>query len=305
MIYLYAISTFTLVVDQAAQPARKTYTNLSYANDSKAQKLDLYLPAKAGPYALVIWIHGGGFIGGDKANFRGSPILQALLDRGYATAVINYRLSGEAKFPAQIFDTKAAVRWLRANAATYDLNPGKVGVWGASAGGNLAALLATSNNTKGLEDLSMGNSREPSSVQVAIDWFGPTNFLLMDQMAREQGCTGILHDGLYSPESRLVGYAIQTKPLQSLAPNPAAYVSRDDPPMYIEHGQLDCTVPYHQSQLLYDSLRKIKNSADIKLKFLGRSGHGDNEFNSPGNISAMIDFLDIYLRLETTNTKLK
>lgn len=119
-----------------------TYEDLAYANLSSAQKLDLYIPTTgSGPFPVVIMVYGDGFMFGDKADGAGLTGVDQLLAAGYAVASINYRLSGEATYPAQIFDAKAAVRFLRANATEYNLNPDKFGAWGASAGGNLVALL--------------------------------------------------------------------------------------------------------------------------------------------------------------------
>lgn len=117
-----------------------TQKDLAYASGSSAQKLDLYIPTNgSGPFPVVIMVHGGGFMFGDKADGAGLTGVDQLLAAGYAVASINYRLSGEAQYPAQIFDAKAAVRFLRANAGKYNLNPDKFGAWGASAGGNLVS----------------------------------------------------------------------------------------------------------------------------------------------------------------------
>lgn len=277
-------------------PQRETFTDVKYGTQSNAQKSDIYLPAAKPPFPVLVWIHGGGWVQGDKTTFKAQPMLEALLSRGYAVVTINYRLSGEAKFPAQIYDVKAAIRWIKANATTYKFNADKIGVWGSSAGGHLTALLATSQNVASLENLTQGNPSQSSKIQVAIDWFGPTDFLLMDKMTIEQKCSAATHNGASSPESALMGFPIQSQPQLTAITNPAKYVSNDDPPMYIQHGRIDCTVPYNQSQLLYDSLITKKSKTEIKLKFLEKSGHGGNEFETAANIKEMIDFLDIYLK---------
>ena len=124
--------------------ARAVYTDLAYAGDSPSQKLDLYLPATGEPpYPVILGIHGGSFAYGDKADGQITTVLEAL-DRGYAVAGLNYRLSDEAPFPAAVYDVKAAVRWLRAHAGEYQLDPGRFAAWGHSAGGNLAAIAGTS-----------------------------------------------------------------------------------------------------------------------------------------------------------------
>ena len=188
-----------------------THKDLAYAIVSSAQKLDLYIPQGSGPFPLVIMVHGGGFMMGDKAEGMGLAGVDKLLAAGYAVASINYRLSGEAQYPAQIYDAKAAVRFLRANAATYNLNPTKFGAWGASAGGNLVALLGTTCGVAELEGAELGNADQSSCVQAVVDWFGPIDFLAMDEQFKGTSCAQD-HNDAASPESQLVGAAIQTVP---------------------------------------------------------------------------------------------
>src|SRR5262249_24089734 len=135
------------------------------------QKLDLYLPDKAdGPLPVVVWVHGGAWRQGSK---NGCPGVY-LAARGFAVASVGCRLSHDAVFPAQIEDCKAAVRWLRANAKKYTLDPDHVGAWGASAGGHLVALLGTTGGMKDLEGKD-GDLDQSSKVQCVVDWFGPTD----------------------------------------------------------------------------------------------------------------------------------
>jgi len=152
---------------------------------------------------LIIHIHGGGWSGGDK---NGIPPI-GLVANGYALASVQYRLSGEAIFPAAIQDCKAAVRWLRANAKKYNLDPDHFGVWGGSAGGHLVALLGTSG---GVKEFEVGDNLNVSSkVQAVCDWFGPTDFLQMNAQAKAGAGGALDHDGPKSPESRFIGGAIQ------------------------------------------------------------------------------------------------
>jgi acetyl esterase/lipase len=134
----------------------RRWMDLPYAATSGAQRLDLYLPAEGkGPFPVILSIHGGAFLGGDKGDRQVIPMLEGL-ERGYAVVSINYRLSGEAIWPAQIHDCKAAVRWVRANAKQYRLDPDKIATWGGSAGGHLSAMVGTSGDVGSLEDLTLG-----------------------------------------------------------------------------------------------------------------------------------------------------
>jgi len=239
----------------------------------------LFLPDGQGPFPLIVFIHGGGWQDGDKIlNAKHLASLQ--VSRGFALASINYRLSGEALFPAQIEDCKSAVRWLRAHADAYGINPDKIVAWGSSAGGHLAALVGTSAEVAELEDLSAGNSSHSSRVQAVIDWYGPTDFLQM----------GGSHDGPGSPESKLVGCAIQTCPDKVKAANPITYVSKDDPPFLIQHGDADPVVPYSQSQLLHDAL--IGAGLESTFELVAGAAHGGPEFKSEAVRLSVEAFLD-------------
>jgi acetyl esterase/lipase len=279
-------------------PERTIKLDQAYATLHAAQKLDIYTPKAIGPYPVVVLIHGGGWVQGDKQEYRTSTKTEALLTRGYAVVAINYRLSFTAKFPAQIQDVKATIRWIRANANTYNFNANKIGAWGTSAGGHLTALLATSGNVTALEDLTMGDATKSSKIQAAVDWFGPTDLLQMDAQTIAQGCgaSAATHNGVNSPESQLMGYAIQTQPALVQLANPITYVTNDDPPMYIAHGMGDCTVPRAQGQILYDALVAVKGTTDIKLNMLTASGHGTGQFEDIATVNLMVDFFDKYFK---------
>jgi acetyl esterase/lipase len=281
--------------------AQGTYTpniDLPYVNDGNVRHmLDLYTPNGAtGPVPLIIWIHGGGWQSGSKSlNPNGPQIRYA--QNGYAVASLNYRLSGEAIFPAQIHDCKAAIRWLRANAATYNLDPARFGVWGSSAGGHLAALVATSNDVTDMEGTVGANPGFSSRVQAAGDWFGPTDFLQMDTQAKQAGCGGSTHDSPTSPESLLLGCSIQTCPDAAARANPMTYVSGDDPPIFIQHGLTDCTVSYGQSQILQTLFQSIGH--DSSLSLFAATGHGGAAFTTPENLAFLDNFWDQKLRVPT------
>jgi acetyl esterase/lipase len=278
-------------------PTQKEYLDVPFATVSSAQKLDIYLPSTGNaPFPVLVWIHGGGWKNGDKKQFRTTNMLSELLAHGYAVVAINYRLSGEAIFPAQIFDVKASIRWIKANAATYAFNSNKIGVWGSSAGGHLSALAGTSGGVAELEDMSLGNSNFTSKVQAAVDWFGPTDFLKMDSMASTHGCAPFGHNAANSPESALIGYQITKRPDLVAKANPITYISSDDPPFFIEHGLIDCTVSHEQSQLLYDKLLPVLGGQKLKLKFFEDTGHGGGLFSNAATVMEVIDFLDLHLK---------
>jgi acetyl esterase/lipase len=278
------LSSFT-ISNNTQQTSLTTFRDVEYTNvDGISLKLDLYVPNHEGPFPVVVWIHGGAWSSGDKSN---PPALREV-SRGYAVVSINYRLSSQAIFPAQINDCKAAIRWLRAHAAQYNLNPNRIAAWGRSAGGHLAALLGTSGDVSDLEDFSQGNASVSSQIQAVIDWFGPTDVLQMDAQALP--CSSICHDCPNSPESRLVGCPIQTCPDRAARANPIRYITADAPPFLIHHGTEDCAVPPMQSQILYDALQLM--GVDATLLYLEGAGHGGPEFRDPAILAEVDAFLD-------------
>ena len=283
-------------VDFPVTIATPQYPDLAYATASPAQKLDLYLPDGPGPFPVVLIVHGGAFMFGDKSHDISMAGTDQLLGRGYAVANVNYRLSGEAKAPAQIQDVKTAVRWLRAHAGEYRLNPHKIGAWGSSAGANLAALLGTSGGVAALEGADLGHAEQSSRVQVVVDWFGPIDFLQMDAQFQGTPCPAD-HDAPDSPESRLIGAPIQTRPDLVKAVNPITYVSAEASPTLIQHGAEDCLVPPQQSQLLFDALLPAIGADKVQLTLLEGAGHGGGPlFWTDANMARVFDFLDRFLK---------
>jgi acetyl esterase/lipase len=269
---------------------------LPYAEASGSQKLDIYLPSSgSGPFPVIVSIHGGAFLMGDKADGQLTPML-AGLDRGYAVVSVNYRLSSEAQFPAQVNDVKAAIRFLRANAATYNLDPNKIAVWGGSAGGYLAAMLGTSGGVADLEDMSQGNSDQSSAVQAVVDWFGPISFLDMDAQFTASGIGPANHNAADSPESKLLGSALTEVPELVAEADPTTYISSDDPPFFIQHGTADGNVPSEQSVDFAAALTKVLGAGNVTLQLLEGAGHAGPEFTTAENVALVLDWLDGHLK---------
>jgi acetyl esterase/lipase len=254
-----------------AQPGRQDLSRVKVLRDieyvpggHERQKLDLYLPEGTpsdGPRPLIVWVHGGAWRTGSKNN---CPAIR-FTDDGYAVASINYRLSQHAIFPAQIQDCKVAIRWLRANAGTYAIDPNRIGAWGASAGGHLVALLGTASDVK---DFEVGPHPGVSSrVQAVCNFFGPTDFTKINSF-----WTTMDHDAPDSPESRLIGGPIQENKDKVQRANPITYITKDDPPFLIVHGDKDPLVPHNQSELLHDALGRA--GVETTLYTVQGGGHG-------------------------------
>lgn len=276
----------------------RKWLDLAYAAKSPAQRLDVYVPDHGqGPFPVILSLHGGAFMGGDKRDVQVLPMLEGL-KRGFATVAANYRLSGEAGFPALVQDVKAAVRWIRAHAREFGLDGSKVGAWGGSAGGYLSVMLGTSAGIAALEDHDLGNPGVPSDVQAVVDWFGPTNFLKMDDQLAAAGmppAPGMEHNGSASPESLLLRAPISAVPEKVHAANPETYIREGAPPFLIQHGTRDAIVPAQQSVELAARLRQTSGEEMVTLELLDGFEHGDPRFEAPENVARVLDFLEQHL----------
>ena len=258
-------------------------------------ELDLHTPA-GGPAPLIVFVHGGGWRVGTRAVFnptwrdwRPDPF-HRLVAAGFAVASVDYRLSGEAVFPAQLHDVKAAIRWLRAHAGEHGLDPDRFAIMGDSSGGWTAAMAGlTGDRLEG----AVGETRGSSRVQAVVDLYGPTDFLQMDAQMLPGACATFnelmgltdCHDDPGSPESRLMGFPIRTRPDDVAAANPCAYASPHAPPFLIAHGQLDALVPHGQSELLFEALAAA--GAEATFFSVPEIGH-DKGIVSPGLPEAVV-----------------
>ena len=278
---------------------KRRFLNVPYANLSMAQMLDIYLPDEGlGPFPVILSIHGGAFMGCDKGDLQVLPALEAL-NLGYAVVALNYRLSWEATFPALVQDVKAAVRWVRANATWYYFDPARIAAWGGSAGGYLSTMLGVSAGVPALEDLGLGNSDQPCDVGAVVDWYGPTNFLKMDEQLTASGLAplaGAEHNGADSPESLLLGDQITHIPEKVAEANPETYLHENIPPFLIQHGVRDATVPVQQSISLAQKMKQVCGDDRVILEVFEGFEHADRRFESPVNVRRVLNFIDQHLK---------
>jgi len=255
--------------------------------DGVALKLDLYYPKSvASAVPIAVYVHGGGWTAGDKSGGAGLRDLQELVSRGYLVAAINYRLAPRYKFPAQIEDVKCAIRYLRANAVRHGADPERIGAWGGSAGGHLVALLGVTDSGAGF-DGSGGYLDQSSRVQAVVDMFGPTDLTKLFA-----GVNPRLIETVFGTTDRNAELLKKASPVN--------YVSIDDPPFLILHGELDKLVPPSQSQVFYEKLKETGVPATLVI--VKNAGHGFSEAASPiwpsrEEISKMVaDFFDRHLK---------
>jgi acetyl esterase/lipase len=285
----------------SAIESSKSWIDADYVGDGiTGHHLDILLPKTGhGPYPVVVCIYGSAWFGNNlKGNTFTTGLGQRLLKEGFAVVSINYRSSHDAKFPAQIQDTKAAIRFIRANSKSFSLDSHFVAITGWSSGGHLAAMCGTTNGTQStningltvdIEGRLGKNLGQSSGVDAVIDWFGPTDFLIMDQCG-----SSMKHDDPNSPESSLVGGPIQDNKDKVALANPISYVNKSNPPFLIFHGDKDPLVPHCQSEKLYERLRKAGVQAELVLVPGGQHGPGvmiDKYYDQ------MISFLQSQMRL--------
>jgi acetyl esterase/lipase len=255
--------------------------NIEYAAaGEKKLLLDIYkLKEQNEPY-LVVWIHGGAWHSGNKEN----PPLN-LLGYGYALASIDFRVSTEKPFPAQVYDIKAAIRFLRANAGKYGYQPNKIIIWGSSSGGHLAALVATSNNDKELEGTVGNNTNTSSSVQACIDYFGPTDLLTILDQSTPHGLNVRL-----PALAILLGKPVEQVTALATLASPVSHVDTTDPPIFIVHGEQDVQVPINQSIELYSVYRS--KQLKVQIEFIPNAGHGGEAYFK----KELLDKIDRFLK---------
>ena len=263
-----------------AQKDTLVVKDIVYAEaDGKKLQLDIYkLKQHTSPY-LIVWIHGGAWHSGSKEN----PPL-GMLEHGYALASVDFRASTDKAFPAPVHDIKAAIRFLRANAATYGYRADKIIIWGASSGGHLAALVATTNNHPTLEGTLGKYTSTSSSVQACIAFFVPTNFLTILSQSTPHG----LNVRLPALAILLAKPVEQVPDLAKLA-SPVHQVTADAPPLFIVHGEQDIQVPINQSIELM-SVYKSKNRP-VQIEFIPNAGHSSPEYTKKELMNKMAGFL--------------
>lgn len=264
--------------------------NLNYADDGKEyHMLDIHLPAtEKASYKAIIVIYGSAWFGNNLKQAAFDVYGKALMDAGFAVITINHRASTEAKYPAQINDVKAAIRFVRGNAAKYRIDASFIGITGYSSGGHLSSLAGTTNNVKTFTvgqktvdiEGNIGNyTSASSSVNAVVDWFGPID------MTRMEGCTK--PKGADSPEAVLInGNPADNLDMLALL-SPMTFIDKDDPQFLVIHGDADNVVPYCQSEFFSKSL----NDSGLLNEFIAVPGgqHGPVTFNG-NTIKKMVDF---------------
>lgn len=254
-------------------------------------KLDLYLPTSVekNKHPLLIWVHGGAWKRGSKDNIpqKNPLLLNSFLKEGYALASVDYRLSGETTFPAQIIDINDAINFLHSHSSEYNIDVDNIAVMGRSAGGHLAALIGATNPHKNID--FYGSEEQPKyNVVSVVSFFGPTDMLrMMDKR------TGAQDNTRKSPESMLLGGNPKDVPEVARQASPTFYITKESPPFILLHGDNDTKVPVSQSLILKQLLDE--NNIDNML-FIEKGGrHSDRVFDTDKYVSEVVSFVKKYL----------
>lgn len=275
---------------------KRKFLDVPYGTESKQQCFDMYLPDEGdGPFPLFVHIHGGGFAFGDKRDDHMDAYLLGI-KRGYAVASIEYRLSGEAKFPAAALDCREAIRYIKTHAAEYCVDPNRIAVLGGSAGGNLAAMVGMNvPNGKFPGEEGKIFSCEPT-VQVCIDQFGPVRFETMRAQAVANGVSEVHPNTAMMPESKYLGVNLSEAPEALLkAAYPGTYASEDMAPMLVQHGTGDHLVPWAQSEEFVKDLQARGFGHKVEYIPLEGADHEDKRFTASENTEVVFAFIEKHM----------
>lgn len=283
-LYLFAFLTCNNIFLQAQKDTLIAKDIVYAETGNRKLLLDIYMPQNTEQPYLVVWIHGGAWRSGSKEN---PP--PGLIKKGYALASIDYRLSEEAIFPAPIHDIKAAIRFLRGNAKKYAYRSDKIIIWGSSSGGHYAALTGVTNNDPYYEGSLGDYTKESSSVQAILDFYGPTDFLTILNQSTPHGLE------VRVPALKLLlGKPVEEVPDLARRASPVFLVDSTDPPVLIVHGDQDPQVPVNQSLELMAVYKKKKLS--YQLEIIPGAVHGGKEYDSKEMMEIIDNFLETALK---------
>jgi len=248
--------------------------------DGKQLALDIHMPAGKKMPALIVWVHGGAWYLYDKKQYP-----QALVDSGFALASLDFRQATEARFPAQIHDIKAAIRFLRAKAKDYGYRSDRIAIAGASSGGHLAAMVGVTNGNKELEGREGEHLKESSDVQAILDYFGASNLTTILAQSTPHGL-----DVRKPALDKLLGGQPETVPDLARLASPVFHVDKKDPPLLLLHGDQDPQMPINQAHELQGAYEK--NGLDVAFDVVHGAGHAGPMFYEQPHLKRAVEFLE-------------
>lgn len=283
------------------------HLDVAYADEDPRQVLDLWLPNEGtGPFPLVVFVHGGGWVSGDKRE-NTMPGVFKFPSQGYALACVEYRLVPDVRWPEPLEDVRAAIRFLRAHAAEYNLNPEKVAIMGNSAGGHLANMVAALAGRPMLQGCRYGNLEQSDAVQCLISIYAPTDLYLCDlcdrttyedQLMATGGMVARGNDGrkgMEKPHNQLMDASCIDNPQLAASASPLQYVTADFPPALYLHGIQDHVVPYSLSVAMMRKVNEVTGDGRATLKLYPQADHGAPELKTDEVTNEILDFIDAAL----------
>lgn len=282
---------------------KRCWQGISYASEDPRQVLDIYLPNEGdGPFPLIVFIHGGGWVSGDRREST-MPGVFKVMSQGYALACIEYRLAPEATWPEPLEDVRCAIRFLRAHANEYELKADKIAVWGNSAGAHLANMVAALAGRPMFSGRRLGYMEQSDAVQCVISLYSPLDMYQIalcdrtideDQQMATGGVAGQpgVPDDMNKPHNMLMGFNILRNPEAAVIASPMAFVSEDFPPALYMHGIEDQIVPYTQSVAMAKKVNYLCGDDRAKLRLFENAMHGAPSMKTDESVNEVLDFVD-------------
>ncbi len=275
---------------------KRKFLDVAYADRSKNQKMDIYLPDEGvGPFPVIVFIHGGAFWGGERRDFQMHYVINGIR-RGYVVVSLDHRLSDEAKFPEPVYDVKAAIRFLRANASTYLMDTDRIGVCGASAGGYMVTMLGATGDMDAFEDRTMGNAEYSSAVQAVISLFGVHDPVMQSQFTEDAPPFAPGAPKMANFMDIFMDFNCREKPALAMMGWPGNYITPACPPMLIQAGSADEIVPYQNSIDLADKINAVCGDGRAIFETFPDCKHGDPAFSTPEAEERRFQFFDSILK---------
>lgn len=279
------------------------WDDVAYCNQDPRQKMDIILPDEGeGPFPLIVFVHGGGWVSGDKRE-NTMPGAFKVMSQGYALASIEYRLAPDVTWPMPLYDVKAAIRYLRAHAGEYNLKTDKIAIWGNSASGHIINMVAATGGSTIQEDLTMGNPDQSSAVQCLVGLYSPsdmyeidiTNQLPLDTLTDATGTDVGQTDereGMMYPHNMVAGFKLSRNRAAAAYLSPINFVKPDFPPAYYIHGVADPIVPYTQSVAMANMINETCGAGRAKFELVPGAVHGDPALKTDEMTNKILDFID-------------
>ena len=291
-------------IDPAQYPAH--WLDVPYATQDPRQVVDIWLPEEGeGPFPLLVFVHGGGWVSGDKRE-NTMPIVFKAMSQGYALACVEDRLAPDSLWPSALYDVHCAIRFLRAHAQDYRLKTDKIAIMGNSAGAHLANMVAALGGRSILKGEELGYANEDDSVQCLISVYAPTDIARIDQddwscisnfdkvngnyVVEDEGI-----DDLTKPHNTMLGYPARLNPAAAASAGPVNFITADFPPAYFLHGLSDQIVPYTQSVSMWRKVNDVCGEARAKIELFPGCLHGDPAMKTDAVMNRILDFIDEHI----------